>query len=72
MDRETLEKICEKIYKKFPEVSGKKPTVRPQTEDQILLIFNGQAATADGHLMPRTIRVVVSPTGKIIKTTTSR
>ena len=72
MERQTLEKICEKIYKRFPEVNNKKPGIKEQPNGQFLLIFQGKGTTPDGHTIPRTVRVVASPTGKIIKTTTSR
>jgi hypothetical protein len=72
MEHETLEKICEKIYKRFPEVHNKKPSVKEQPNGQYLLIFRGKGTTPDGHTIPRTVRVVASNSGKIIKTSTSR
>ena len=72
MERQTLEKICEKIYKRFPEVSNKKPNVKEQPNGQYLLIFQGKGSTPDGHTIPRTVRVVVNASGRIIKTSTSR
>ena len=72
MDRDLLQKICNQIYKRFPEVNGSKPKVRAYEQDQSLLIFQGNGTTADGHSIPRIIRVIVSPDGKIKKITTSR
>jgi hypothetical protein len=73
MDAQTVQKISEQIYKKFPEVSGSRPKVQSQgSEGNSLLIFKGSAATADGKRIERTVRVVASDRGKIVKVTTSR
>jgi hypothetical protein len=72
MERQQLSSICEQIYRKFPEVSGKQPKVEPQSGDKTLLIFSGSAVAADGRKIARTVRVVVNQSGKIIKVTTSR
>ncbi len=72
MDQQTLDKVCEKVSKRFPETAKKKPKVKPYEGDLSLLIFDFKAKTADGKTMPRTVRVVVNPNGKIIKMTTSR
>lgn len=72
MERQLLSSICDQIYRKFPEVSGKQPKVSTQSDDQTLLIFSGSAMAADGRKITRTVRVVASNSGKIIKVTTSR
>jgi hypothetical protein len=71
-DRQSISSICEQVYRRFPEVSGIQPRVQDQAGDQLLLIFHGSARAADGKSIPRTVRVVVNPAGKIIKMTTSR
>ena len=81
MHPEIIEEICKKIYRKFPEVTGVKPKVRKQpvpkdapkpNEPVYLVTFNTQARGPGGKIIPRWVRVAVSPTGKIKKTTTSR
>ncbi|KPL77829.1 hypothetical protein ADN00_08050 [Ornatilinea apprima] len=72
MEKQLLDKICEQIYRRFPEVNGKKPTVKSQPNEQVLLVFSAVAKTSDGHSIPRTVRVLVSSNGKVLKTTTSR
>jgi len=67
----TLAAICRQIYQKFPEVHGVIPKERAMGT-QTLLIFEGSAQTANGKSIKRTVRVVVSEDGKILKTTTSR
>lgn len=71
MDAQTLEKISEQVYKRFPEVAGKKPSIQTQGEN-ILLVFKGSATTADGKRIDRAVRVVATEQGKIVKMTTSR
>ncbi len=70
--RPSLSSIYEQVYRRFPEIAGTQPRVQEQPDDRLLLIFNGTARTADGRSIPRTVRVVVSATGKILKMTTSR
>ena len=72
MDPKIVEKISADIYRKFPEVSGARPSVQSQAEDTYLLIFKGTATAADGKKIQRTVRVVATGNGKILKTTTSR
>jgi hypothetical protein len=72
MDRDQLSSICDQIYRKFPEVSGKQPKVQPQPAENTLLIFSGSATAADGRKINRTVRVIVNRAGKITRVTTSR
>jgi hypothetical protein len=73
MDTQIVQKISAQIYKKFPEVAGSHPKVQAQgSESSYLLIFKGSGTTADGKRIERTVRVVASDRGKIIKVTTSR
>jgi hypothetical protein len=81
MDPEIIEEICEKIYQKFPEVRGVKPKVRKQTvpkdapkpkESVYLLTFNKKGRGPGGTAIPHWVRVTVTKSGKIKKTTTSR
>jgi hypothetical protein len=72
MDSKLVEKISGQIYRQFPEVSGARPSVQAQGDDKFLLIFKGAGTAADGKRIPRTVRVVASASGKVIKVTTSR
>ena len=81
MDPEIIEEICDVIYRKFPEVSGVKPKVRKQPvpkdapkpkEPVYLVTFNTQVRGPGGKIIPRWVRVSVTLSGKIKKTTTSR
>jgi hypothetical protein len=81
MDPEIIEEICEKIYRKFPEVKGIKPKVRKQPVPKgapkpkvpvYLVTFNFKANGPGGVKIPRWVRASVTPNGKIKKTTTSK
>jgi len=72
MDQQTIDKVCEKVNKRFPETAKKKPKVKAYEGDLSLLIFDFKAKTADGKSIPCIVRVVANPSGKIIKITTSR
>ncbi len=72
MDSKIVEKISGQISRQFPEVADARPSVQAQGEDNFLLIFKGAATTADGKKIARTVRVVATASGKIIKVTTSR
>ncbi len=72
MDKKTLTAICNQVYSRFPEVKGCRPRIQSHGETGQILIFKGQATTADGRNIPRVVRVVVDKNGKINKMTTSR
>lgn len=72
MDREILSSICEQIYRRYPQVTGKRPAVQNRPDGQFLLVFKGSAKAADGKAVPTTVRVVVSAAGKIAKATCSK
>lgn len=86
LDPKTLKKVSDQVYKRFPEVSGVKPSIRKQTGSQkskqtgnsgtnisnFLLTFRGKVDLGNGKKMDRWVRVVVDNRGKIIKMTTSR
>jgi hypothetical protein len=67
-----LDEIFQKVYKKFPEVAGKKPVRHSQPDGKTLLVFKGEAKTANGIKIPRVVRVLIDQNGKILKMTTSK
>lgn len=72
MEPGILAKICDKIYRKYPEFTGKKPRVKAYSGTQNLLIFTSQGQAADGKPITRSLRVIADENGKIGKVTTSR
>jgi len=81
MDSKLVDSISKQIYKRFPEVEGKKPKVRRQALNSgnkskstgtYLLTFQGKAKVQGGKTINRYIRVVADDEGKIIKVSTSR
>lgn len=72
MNPQVLLSVCKQVYRKFPEVAGVQPKVQPRPEGSLQLVFSGTVKAADGHLIPRTVRVVINPDGKILRMTTSR
>lgn len=78
MDAKSIRNIESKIYRQFPEVSGARPTVKSQAsakgrgnDGTYLLTFKG-SGSGGGRTFARTVRVVASGSGKIIKVSTSR
>ena len=72
MERELITAICRQVYRRFPEMEGRAPKVKPQGESQVLLIFATKATSASGRTIEKTIRVVASSSGKILKMSESR
>jgi hypothetical protein len=72
MDRKAQQSVCEQVYRQFPEVAGCAPKVQSRPGNEYLLIFQGEGAAAGGRKIPRIVRVVAGPDGKIVKITTSR
>lgn len=72
MDRELVTAICRQVYRRFPEMEGRSPKVKMQGESQVLLIFSTKVTSASGRTLEKTVRVVVSDSGKILKMSESR
>jgi hypothetical protein len=85
MDPKIAELIRTQIYRRFPEVEGVKPTIRKQPvpdtykgkksdagERNYLFTFKSHVSGPGGQKIPRYIRVVVTPAGKILKVSTSK
>lgn len=81
MNAEILQSINQEVYRRFPEVKGKRPRVQAQEisearkinkEKTYLLIYTSQVITASQKSMPRLVRVVANEQGKILKISTSR
>lgn len=72
METRLIQSICKKVYERFPEMKGSQPGVQSNPEGNVLLIFKGKGTTLDGKTIQRTVRVVASKDGKIMKLTTSR
>ena len=72
MERELITAICHQVYRRFPELEGRAPKVKPQGDSQVLLIFSAKATTASGRTIEKTVRVVASSSGKVLKMSESR
>jgi hypothetical protein len=72
MDNSVLDKVCARVYQRFPYLNGKKPKVSRQAEGRYLLLFSGSSKTPDGKSIQQTLRVVASDEGRILKTSMSR
>lgn len=72
MDNHATDEICKKVYQRFPEMKGARPSVQNYSETHVLLVFKGKGTTADGRTIQRTVRVVATKEGKITKLTTSK
>lgn len=71
MDAHTLDSICTQVYRRFPAVTGARPSVQTQGANT-LLIFRSKAAAENGKTINVIVRAVVDPSGKILKASTSR
>jgi hypothetical protein len=79
MDSKTISGIKQQIYRQFPEVAGEEPSVKAQASAKspgnsptYLITFKGRVARPSGPAFNRTVRVVTSNEGRILKVTTSR
>lgn len=72
MERELVTAICRQVYRRFPEMEGRSPKVKIQGESQVLLIFSTKVTSASGRTLEKTVRVVASDNGKILKMSESR
>ena len=71
MESSAIDRVCQSVYRQFPELKGVRPSVR-QSEANFLLIFSGKVKTADEKTLPRTVRVTANEKGNVLKLSTSR
>jgi hypothetical protein len=67
--------ICERVYRRFPEMKGVRPSIRRQQaqgQARFLLRFETAVSLEGGARLPATVRVVTTGDGKILKMTSSR
>jgi hypothetical protein len=75
MNDQAIASISQRVAKKFPEFSGQRPRITQQKSSQnsnYLLTYSSKAAGPGGRQVRRSIRVVASERGKIIKISTSK
>ncbi|MCC6146308.1 MAG: hypothetical protein IT308_01940 [Anaerolineaceae bacterium] len=67
-----IQRISAEVYRKYPAVNSSKPKIKPYTDGQYLLIFQGSGRAANGAIIETTVRAVASESGKIIKLSASK
>jgi len=72
MDKNALDKVCQKIYKQFPPFVNKLPKVLKQSDNRFLLVFSAADQTPNGKSIQLTVRVVADQNGRILKTSMQR
>ena len=84
MDTQVINKVSSSVYNRFPEFKGCRPTVSKQKKPQAkstptkatyLLTYKTKAlvlTSSGSKSLPRSVRVVATENGKILKMTTSR
>jgi hypothetical protein len=80
MNQNQINKISEEIYRRFPEVNGKKPQVNKRQfakkrsilrSNTYSLTYRGQSKTLLNKTIPFYVRAIVNENGKILKITMS-
>ncbi len=76
VDRDSISNINKKVFKQFPEMSGKKPTVSRESLSngtfRYLLVYRGQANLPGGRTLDRIVRVTADDRGRILRMSTSK
>lgn len=72
MDEDSIENINSKIYQRFPYLKDIAPKQNIMPDGTITLSYSTSQETASGMTLPITIKVKVSPSGKIINISTSK
>jgi hypothetical protein len=81
MEQALIKAINQEVYRRFPEVKGKRPKVQVQQLSKnrainkaktYLLIYSSQVQTSSNATLSRIVRVVVNASGEILKISTSR
>jgi hypothetical protein len=77
VEKDIIRSVSREVTRKFPEMDGVRPTVKPQKTKngdlaQILLTYKGKAVLPGGKTIKRIVRVVANQHGQIKKMSTSK
>lgn len=77
MDQDVVKRVSNKVAKQFPEMKGKKPTVRQHSRSakkklKFELTYKANVELPGGRRLQRIVRVVADEKGKIIRMSTSK
>lgn len=72
MQEQAKTKVNQSVYRQFPELAGKQPSITSRPDGDYLLSYRGSVTLDNGRKLERVVRVVASETGRIKKLTTSR
>lgn len=72
MDLETIAKINEQVYKQFPYLNDSSPNIQKAPDGAFMLKYSGSSETANGHVIPISIKVKASEAGDILQISSSR
>lgn len=77
MDPKLIDTISKRVYTQFPELRGSRPKIKQSKgltthQTNFVLTYNIISKDIRGNKIPRHVRVVTDPNGKILKMSTSR
>jgi hypothetical protein len=74
LSKSQVDAICRRVYKRFPDLKGVRPRVKPERarDDRFQLLFKTTVALPDGPSLPITVRAIADENGRVLKLTSSR
>ncbi len=76
MELSAVEKVSRKVAKQFPEMKGRKPSIKSQSSGKkdmrFVLTYKANVELPGGRNLRRVVRVVADQKGKIIRMSTSK
>ena len=72
MREQAKTKVNQSVYRQFPDLTGKQPSIMSRPDGDFLLTYRTSVTLENGRRLERVVRVVANETGRIKKLTTSR
>ena len=72
LENDRLEEINQEIYKKFPYMDGSQPKQKDLPGGVTQLSYCASTETANGMILPITVKVKMSKDGKLMSISTSK
>ena len=72
MEQELIDKINDQVFKQFPYLEKKPPTIKHNPDGSISLKYIGESKTANGITIPLSVKIKATQDGNIIQITSSR
>lgn len=72
MDLNVINKINDQVFNQYPYLNNTSPKIQKMPDGSTILKYIGSTKTANGHIIPISVKVKATEEGNILQITSSR